>query len=49
MSKQLRLSLIAAALLCSALSAWGQKILPEGMGKELVAANLAQWIDCPAK
>jgi len=33
------MSLMAAALLCSALPAWGQKTLPEGKGKDLVAAS----------
>lgn len=38
MLKQFRLSLMTAALLCSALSAWGAE-LPAGKGKELVAAS----------
>lgn len=37
-SNRARLSLIAAALLCSAFPAWSQE-LPEGKGKELVAAH----------
>src|SRR6266849_2099338 len=37
MSKESLLSLMAAALLCSALPAWSQE-LPEGQGKEMVAA-----------
>ncbi|TMA13092.1 MAG: cytochrome C [Deltaproteobacteria bacterium] len=38
MSRKLLLSLMAAALLCSALPAWGQE-LPDGKGKEMVAAQ----------
>ncbi len=38
MSKNSLLSLMAAALLCSALPAWSQE-LPDGKGKELVAAS----------
>ena len=38
MPKTSLLSLIAAALLCFALPAWGQE-LPEGKGKDLVAAH----------
>jgi len=38
MPKKLRLFLIANALLCSALPAWGEE-LPEGKGKEMVAAS----------
>src|SRR3989449_5679170 len=38
MSKNSLVSLMAAALLCSTLPAWGQE-LPEGSGKELVAAQ----------
>ena len=38
MSKQSLLSLMAAALLCSALPAWSQE-LPDGKGKEMVAAS----------
>src|SRR2546428_4284410 len=38
MSRTSLLSLMAAALLCGALPAWGQE-LPEGPGKELVAAQ----------
>jgi len=36
MSKKLRLPLMAAAMLCLALPAWGQKSSPEGKGKETV-------------
>ena len=38
MPKSALLSLMAAALLCSAFPAWGQE-LPDGRGKELVAAH----------
>src|ERR1700693_2919572 len=38
MSRQSLLSLMAAALLCSALPAWSQE-LPDGKGKEMVAAS----------
>ena len=38
MSRKLLLSLMAAALLCSALPAWSQE-LPDGKGKEMVAAQ----------
>lgn len=38
MSKQLRLPLMASALLCSVLPAWGAE-LPEGKGKEMVTAG----------
>src|SRR2546426_9030509 len=38
MSRKLLLSLMAAALLCSALPAWSQEV-PDGKGKEMVAAQ----------